>query len=75
MISLKQRCKLVMSGEFALAEGKKGGQFYTLRSVVELLVGMLELFKVRVFDPCCVSIALKYGGIMRVPFSMMHIKI
>ncbi len=40
-------------GEFALAEGKKGGQFYTPRSVVELLVEMLEPFKGRVFDPCC----------------------
>jgi len=42
-------------GEFALAEGKKGGQFYTPRSVVELLVEMLEPFKGRVFDPCCGS--------------------
>jgi len=35
-------------GEFALAEGKKGGQFYTPRSVVELLVGMPEPHKGRV---------------------------
>jgi len=42
-------------GEFALAEGKKGGQFYTPRSVVQLLVEMLEPFKGRVFDPCCGS--------------------
>ncbi len=42
-------------GEFALAEGKKGGQFYTPRSVVELLVEMLEPTKGRVFDPCCGS--------------------
>ncbi len=42
-------------GEFALAEGKKGGQFYTPRSVVELLVEMLEPYKDRVFDPCCGS--------------------
>jgi type I restriction enzyme M protein len=42
-------------GEFALAEGKKGGQFYTPRSVVQLLVGMLEPYKGRVFDPCCGS--------------------
>ena len=42
-------------GEFALAEGKKGGQFYTPRSVVELLVKMLEPYKGRVFDPCCGS--------------------
>jgi len=42
-------------GEFALAEGKKGGQFYTPRSVVELLVEMLEPYKGRVFDLCCGS--------------------
>jgi len=42
-------------GEFALAEGKKGGQFYTPRSVVELLIEMLEPHKGRVFDPCCGS--------------------
>ncbi len=42
-------------GEFALAEGKQGGQFYTPRSIVELLVKMLEPYKGRVFDPCCGS--------------------
>lgn len=42
-------------GEFALAEGKKGGQFYTPQSVVKLLVEMLEPFEGRVFDPCCGS--------------------
>jgi len=42
-------------GEFALAEGKKGGQFYTPRSVVQLLVDMLEPYNGRVFDPCCGS--------------------
>lgn len=42
-------------GEFALAEGKKGGQFYTPRSVVELLVEMLEPYQGRVLDPCCGS--------------------
>jgi len=42
-------------GEFALAEGKKGGQFYTPRSVVKLLVEMLEPYKGRVLDPCCGS--------------------
>ena len=42
-------------GEFALAEGKQGGQFYTPRSVVELLVHMLEPYKGRIFDPCCGS--------------------
>lgn len=42
-------------GQFALAEGKKGGQFYTSRSVVRLLVEMLEPYEGRVFDPCCGS--------------------
>lgn len=42
-------------GEFALAEGKKGGQFYTPRCIVELLVAMLEPFRGRVMDPCCGS--------------------
>ncbi|MCV5854590.1 N-6 DNA methylase, partial [Escherichia coli] len=39
-------------GEFALAEGKQGGQFYTPKSIVSLLVNMLEPYKGRVFDPC-----------------------
>jgi type I restriction enzyme M protein len=42
-------------GQFALAEGRKGGQFYTPRCIVELLVEMLEPYKGRVFDPCCGS--------------------
>lgn len=42
-------------GQFADAEGKKGGQFYTARCVVKLLVEMLEPYKGRVFDPCCGS--------------------
>ncbi|MBK8291019.1 MAG: SAM-dependent DNA methyltransferase [Flammeovirgaceae bacterium] len=42
-------------GEFALAEGRKGGQFYTPGSVVKLLVEMLEPYEGRVFDPCCGS--------------------
>jgi len=42
-------------GEFALAEGRKGGQFYTPKSIVQLLVNMIEPFKGRVFDPCCGS--------------------
>ena len=40
---------------FASAEGKKGGEFYTPRCVVKLLVEMLEPFKGRVYDPCCGS--------------------
>lgn len=41
--------------EFALAEGRKGGQFYTPQSVVRLLVAMLAPYKGRVYDPCCGS--------------------
>jgi type I restriction enzyme M protein len=51
--------------QFASAEGKKGGQFYTPRCVVQLLVelpqaegswaAMLSPYKGRVFDPCCGS--------------------
>ncbi len=40
---------------FASAEGKNGGQFYTPRSVVQLLVEMLAPYKGRVYDPCCGS--------------------
>ena len=42
-------------GEFALLEGKKGGQFYTPEPIVKLLVEMLEPYNGRVFDPCCGS--------------------
>ena len=42
-------------GQFASAEGKKGGEFYTPRCVVKLLVEMIEPYKGRVYDPCCGS--------------------
>ncbi|MDC3952747.1 type I restriction-modification system subunit M [Polyangium jinanense] len=42
-------------GHFAAAEGKRGGQFYTPKCIVELLVEMLAPYKGRVFDPCCGS--------------------
>jgi type I restriction enzyme M protein len=42
-------------GQFASAEGKKGGQFYTPKSVVSLLVAMLEPYQGKVYDPCCGS--------------------
>ena len=42
-------------GQFASAEGKKGGQFYTPRCIVRLLVEMLQPFKGKVLDPCCGS--------------------
>ena len=41
--------------QFASAEGKKGGEFYTARCVVRLLVEMLEPYHGRVYDPCCGS--------------------
>jgi type I restriction enzyme M protein len=41
--------------QFASAEGKKGGEFYTPRCVVRLLVEMIEPYKGRVYDPCCGS--------------------
>ena len=41
--------------QFAIAEGRKGGEFYTPRSVVRLLVEMIEPYQGRVFDPCCGS--------------------
>ena len=40
-------------GQFASSEGKRGGEYYTPRCVVRLLVEMLEPFKGRVYDPCC----------------------
>ncbi|MDP1624439.1 MAG: class I SAM-dependent DNA methyltransferase [bacterium] len=42
-------------GQFADAEGKKGGQFYTPESIVKLLVEMLEPYNGRVYDGCCGS--------------------
>ena len=42
-------------GQFAGAEGKRGGEFYTPRSVVRVLVEMLEPYTGRVYDPCCGS--------------------
>jgi type I restriction enzyme M protein len=44
-----------MVSQFASAEGKLGGEFYTPRSVVKLMVDMLEPFNGRVFDPACGS--------------------
>jgi type I restriction enzyme M protein len=42
-------------GQFAGSEGKRGGEFYTPRSVVRTMVEMIEPFKGRVYDPCCGS--------------------
>jgi len=41
--------------QFASAEGKKGGQFYTPRCIVQLLVEMLAPYTGRIYDPCCGS--------------------
>lgn len=41
--------------EFASREGKKGGEFYTPRCIVRLLVEMIEPFQGRIYDPCCGS--------------------
>lgn len=56
-------------GEFAAAEGKKGGQFYTPRSIVELMVEMIEPLHGRVYDPACGS-----GGmfVMSEKFVLAH---
>lgn len=41
--------------QFAASEGKKGGEFYTPRSIVRTLVEMIEPYKGRIYDPCCGS--------------------
>ena len=41
--------------QFASAEGKRGGEFYTPRCIVNLLVEMLQPYRGRVYDPCCGS--------------------
>ncbi len=42
-------------GQFADAEGKGAGQFYTPACIVRLLVEMIEPYNGRIFDPCCGS--------------------
>jgi type I restriction enzyme M protein len=42
-------------GQFAGSEGKRGGEFYTPRSVVRVLVEMLQPYQGSVYDPCCGS--------------------
>src|SRR6202020_2732687 len=58
----ENRAKDVLGGgyeyfltQFASAEGKNGGQFYTPSCVVRVLVEMLSPYKGRVYDPCCGS--------------------
>ncbi len=40
-------------GKFAMAEGQKGGEFFTPTSIVRLIVGIIEPFRGRIFDPAC----------------------
>ena len=42
-------------GQFALKEGKKGGQYYTPRSLVSLMINIIKPKKGRIFDPACGS--------------------
>jgi type I restriction enzyme M protein len=42
-------------GKFAMAEGQKGGQFFTPTSIVKLIVEIIEPFKGRILDPACGS--------------------
>jgi len=42
-------------GQFALAEGQNGGEFFTAQSIVKLLVEVLEPYQGRIFDPACGS--------------------
>ena len=42
-------------GQFAILEGRRGGEFYTPRQVVRLLVEILQPYSGRVYDPCCGS--------------------
>lgn len=42
-------------GKFALSEGQKGGEFFTPTSIVKLIVGIIEPFQGRIFDPACGS--------------------
>lgn len=42
-------------GEFALAEGQDGGEFFTAQSIVKLLVEVIEPYHGRIFDPACGS--------------------
>lgn len=57
--------------QFASAEGKKGGEFYTPRCVVKLLVEMIEPFRGRVYDPCCGSAGM---FVQSVEFITAHAK-
>ncbi len=57
--------------QFASAEGKRGGEFYTPRCVVKLLVEMIEPYRGRVYDPCCGSAGM---FVQSVEFIRAHAK-
>ena len=40
-------------GKFAMAEGQKGGEFFTPTAIVRLIVGIIQPFRGRIFDPAC----------------------
>jgi type I restriction enzyme M protein len=42
-------------GHFAMSEGQKGGEFFTPTAIVQLIVGIIEPFHGRIFDPACGS--------------------
>lgn len=42
-------------GHFAMSEGQKGGEFFTPTAIVQLIVGIIEPFQGRIFDPACGS--------------------
>jgi len=55
-------------GQFALAEDKQGGQYYTSKSIVTLTVEMLEPYKGRVYDP-----AMGSGGFFVSSDKIIHV--
>jgi type I restriction enzyme M protein len=42
-------------GQFAASEGKRGGEFYTPKCIVNLIAEMMEPYKGKIYDPCCGS--------------------
>ena len=45
-------------GHFAMSEGQKGGEFFTPTAIVQLIVGIIEPFHGRIFDPACGSVGM-----------------
>ncbi len=57
-------------GQFAGSEGKRGGEFYTPRSVVRVAGHMIEPYEGRVYDPCCGSGGMFVQSVKFVELSM-----